>query len=125
MHRKDWRQAKTRQLSVRDVAEKLYYSARKKASSRGLVFALDFEDVLHKVALGRCAVTGIPFDMRLKPSKWCDLPFRASLDRIDNTIGYVPTNVQVVCKIYNHAKWTWNDDDVLTMATALIGEKSC
>lgn len=72
---------------------------------------------------GQCEVTGIPFDMRQKPYRGMDFPFRASLDRTDNAVGYLPHNIQVVCKIYNQCKFIWNEEDVMEMAYALITEQ--
>lgn len=40
-------------------------------------------------------------------------PYQASLDRIDSSIGYVKGNVRFVALIYNYAKNTFSDDDVI------------
>jgi hypothetical protein len=123
MARVNWRTIKAASLTPEQVAVKLYDAAKSKAAGRGLEFALDFNDVLRRVKTGRCEVTGIPFDMRQKPQGGLDFPFRASLDRIDNTVGYVTGNIQVVCKLFNTAKWVWNDEDVLFMARELVKMK--
>ena len=118
--RTDWRTAECRALDEEEVAWRLFQSARLKAKQRGLEFDLRFNDVLRKVQRGSCPVTGVPFDHRSKPLKGPDLPFRASLDRVDNARGYFADNIMVVSKIFNHAKWTWNADDVLTMARGIM-----
>lgn len=120
MARVNWRSIKTPKLTPEQVAVKLYDAAKSKATGRKLEFELDFNDVLARVKAGRCEVTGIPFDTRQKPYGGLDFPFRASLDRIDNTEGYVTGNIQVVVKIFNTAKWVWNDEDVLEMARNLV-----
>lgn len=120
MARVNWRTIKAPALSPEQVAVKLYDAAKGKAQSRGLEFNLRFGTVLAGVKAGRCAMTGIPFDMRQKPQGGLDFPFRASLDRIDNTRGYLDDNVQVVTKIFNTAKWVWNYEDVLEMARGLM-----
>ena len=120
MARVNWRTIQTPKLTAEQVAVKLYDAAKSKAAGRGLIFALDFKDVLKRVQAGHCEVTGIPFDMRQKPAGGLDFPFRASLDRIDNTIGYVTGNIQLTCKMFNTAKWCWNDEDVLHMARKLV-----
>jgi hypothetical protein len=120
MARHDWRDHVGHKIDHNECAWRLYDSAKNKAKSRGLEFTLRFNDVLNRVKLGKCEATGIPFDMREKPYYGTDLPFRASLDRRDNTKGYHADNIRVVCKIYNHSKWTWNEADVHRMARELI-----
>ena len=106
-------------LSPEEVAWKLYSSAESGAPKRNKAFELKYDDVLRLVEVGRCAMSGIPFDMNEKPFRGIDIPWRASLDRIDNSAGYLPDNIQVVCKIYNAAKYVWSDADVLKLARAL------
>lgn len=128
MARINWRTIKAPKLTAEQVAVKLYDAAKSKAAGRKLEFNLNFETVLAGVKAGRCAVSGIPFDMRQKPYGGLDFPFRASLDRIDNTIGYLDSNVQVTAKIYNQCKYVWNDEDVLHFAASIMEQhyvKNC
>ena len=120
--RTNWQDADCKTLTTDEVAWKLYESARTKAAQRGLEFDLKYYDVLRLVQHGKCVRTGIQFDLRCKPHRGPDLPFRASLDRVDNTRGYFADNIQVVVKIYNHAKWTWGEADVLAMARGIISQ---
>jgi hypothetical protein len=107
-------------LSDEEVAWKLYSSAKNGAPIRNKDFYLEYDDVLRLVKKGRCAMSGIIFDRNEKPFRGYDIPWRASLDRIDNSIGYLPDNIQVVCRIYNSAKYVWSDADVLKLARALV-----
>lgn len=109
----------TKLLSDEEVAWKLYASAQRSAPSRNKEFNLNYEDVLHLVEKGKCAISGIPFDMHERPFKGSEIPWRASLDRIDNAKGYTPDNIQVVSKIYNSAKYIWTDADVRRLAWAI------
>lgn len=118
--RQNWRNVVADPLEPEEVAWRLYNSAKTKAKKRGLTFKLKYNDVLRPVLAGACQATGIPFDHRAKPATGVDLPFRASLDRIDNTVGYEPDNIQIVCCIYNRSKAMWNVDDVVTMAEAIM-----
>jgi hypothetical protein len=118
MARVNWRTVRSPLLTPEQVAVKLYDAAKGKAAARKLEFNLHFNTVLGGVKAGQCAMSGILFDMRQKPYGM-DFPFRASLDRIDNTLGYLDSNVQIVCKIYNSAKYVWNDEDVIRLAIAL------
>ena len=40
-------------------------------------------------------------------------PYQASLDRIDNSLGYIKGNVRFVALIFNYAKNTFSDQDVI------------
>lgn len=57
---------------------------------------------------GKCLITGIALTLKLNHS-----PYQASLDRIDNTKGYIEGNVRFVALIYNYAKNTFSDSDVI------------
>lgn len=120
--RQSWREHKGPVLSDEEVAWLLLSSAKRGAQSRNLPLDIEYQDVLKLVRTGKCEISKIPFDKRRKPLHGSDLPFRASLDRIDNTKGYLKDNIQVVCRIFNHCKWTWDTEDVLTLATALVRE---
>lgn len=117
--RTHWKTYEYRAIKPQEVAFRLYESARTKAQSRGLTFDLDFESIQRRVVSGRCEATGILFDFFAKDPGVPEIPFRASLDRLDNTEGYTNVNTKVVSKIYNTAKWSWGEDDVLRMAIAL------
>lgn len=57
--------------------------------------------------LGRCAVTNIPLELDAN-----DFVNMASVDRIDNTRGYLPDNVQFVSCCVNYAKSSMNDERI-------------
>lgn len=85
-------------------AAELWKSCRKSAVSRKLQFSLTVEDVesMLKRSSRRCEVTGIPFSnaahdgMRIRP-------WRASVDRLNSSIGYSPENCRLVCASVNIA----------------------
>lgn len=103
-------------LSDEEVAIRLFRSAQTRSKRREIDFDIELCDVLERVQKGICEATGVEFDRRAGKS----LPFRASIDRIDNEKGYIKGNIQIVCRIYNTAKWTWNHEDVMKMAYALM-----
>lgn len=77
---------------------------------------------------GKCAVSGITF--RLDCLKEGDLTSRAfapSLDRRNNSLGYVAGNVRLVCRITNFALNTWGDAALLelSLAVANMWESMC
>lgn len=62
----------------------------------------DFINSLFKNQNGKCLLTGIDFDLE-KPQKTSIRPFSMSLDRIIPELGYMQTNVRLVCSIVNLA----------------------
>lgn len=57
---------------------------------------------------GRCAISGMPMQTQSGTREEKN-PYRASLDRVDNSQGYVRGNVRFVCHWVNNAKSTWAD----------------
>lgn len=47
-------------------------------------------------------------------------PQNASLDRLDQTKGYIKGNVRFVALIVNYARHSWTDNDVVTFARAVV-----
>jgi hypothetical protein len=68
---------------------------------------------------GKCAVTGLSFTVGGLTGTGKRNPFNASPDRIDNTKGYEPSNVQWVVFIYNLMKNNFNDEDIVLFVEAL------
>lgn len=67
----------------------------------------------------KCAVTGLSFTVGGLTGTGKRNPFNASPDRIDNTKGYEPDNVQWVVFIYNLMKNNFNDEDIVLFVEAL------
>lgn len=57
---------------------------------------------------GKCCISGVELTLKLNHT-----PYQASLDRINNSIGYIKGNVRFVALIYNYAKNTFSDDEVI------------
>lgn len=57
---------------------------------------------------GKCYISGIALTLKLNHT-----PYQASLDRIDNSMGYIEGNVRFVALIYNYAKNTFSDQEVI------------
>jgi len=58
----------------------------------------------------RCALSGVLFDGEIKPS----------LDRIDNTKGYIDGNVRLITVALNYAKATMTDEQFIAMCRAVV-----
>ena len=81
--------------------------ARTRSQIRGTPFDLDPDDILDRVAVGRCEATGMKLDLENVHS-----PFAPSLDQRLCGQGYTRDNVQVVCTIYNLMKSDFSQGDV-------------
>ena len=66
-----------------------FWTAKNRAKSKGIEFSLKVEDI---VVPAVCPVLGIP----LYTNKGKAGPNSPSLDRIDNTKGYTPENIQII-----------------------------
>lgn len=66
---------------------------------------------------GRCAVTGVEMTYVLgEGGTQCNL----SIDRIDSSLGYIPENVQLVCKQVNLMKHTMDHEDLMFWCRAIL-----
>jgi hypothetical protein len=70
------------------------------------------DSVLAKIEGGKCEKTGLPFEIREENERHKKRAFIPSPDRIDNSKGYEPDNVQWVLFIYNMMKNNFDDADV-------------
>ncbi len=100
-------------------ANDMLYCAKDRAKKKGLPYNLTKEFVVSKLKIGICPVTGLSFDMTMRP-----LGERSQLvptiDRKDPKIGYTIDNCQVVCWLYNRAKGDGTHADVMKLAEALV-----
>lgn len=85
-----------------------------------MLFDLDHEWLMHRLANGRCEQTGIAFEFDT-PEKSKRSPWAFSIDRIDCSKGYTKTNSQAVVWAYNAAKGEGVDQDVLFFARCMLG----
>lgn len=100
----------------------MFCHARKRAQTKGVPFDLDIEWVREKLTPGRCELTGIGFSYEPTPEfNWN--PYAPCLDRIIPALGYVKTNVRVVCNAVNFARMDWGDEVMMEVAHALVRNK--
>ncbi|SPA50620.1 hypothetical protein [Cupriavidus taiwanensis] len=96
----------------RGVANRLIAGARKRRP-----VTVSVEQIEAGIVRGACAVTGLPFVIGRSGTGARALA--PSIDRIDPSLDYTPTNTQVVCWLYNRAKGDGSHEDVLMLAEAL------
>lgn len=63
---------------------------------------------------GKCALTGMA--MEYEPQS----PKCISVDRIENSVGYIPSNIQLVCKWVNHAKNKMSNDQIRALLAEVV-----
>lgn len=74
---------------------------------------VDYLTALWEKQRGRCCVTGLPLEIT-KGGYWNSNqnPFVASIDRIDNKLGYIEGNVRIISWFWNDLKSTGKDSSV-------------
>lgn len=92
-------------------------SIRASAGRRGKDWKVSIADIhdLWERQDGKCALTGIP--MRKAPRTW-------SIDRIDNTCGYEPSNIQLVLKDINMMRGALDIPAFVEFCQAVIQHRS-
>lgn len=94
------RLARTRNGRIR----RMLHDARWNAGKAGRSCDITYGDI-DRAFRGRCAVTGLPFDMSvIVHGGRMRSPNAPSLDRRDSSKGYLPGNIQVVLEWVNQAK---------------------
>lgn len=103
-----------------ELSGKAWSSIRHKALSRGLEITITPEEAWSKYESqnGRCALTALPIHF----SKTNEHDRDASLDRIDNTTGYVSGNIQWVHKDINWMKGSFTTDRFVELCQMVAKE---
>lgn len=81
----------------KDVRKRILIAARARAKKKGLEFDIDIEDI---IIPARCPI----FNIKLKVAEGVHKESSPSLDRIDNTKGYVKGNVAIISRKANSLK---------------------
>ena len=102
-----------------EIGKSHWRVAVQNAEQRGYEFSITIEFMwaLFIKQDRKCALSGFPLIMLGKRRT-------ASIDRIDNSIGYVPSNVQWVHKDVNRLKGTFTVDRLLSLCTAISQKAS-
>ena len=107
--------------SIRGKAYTLLASMRNSSKKRCHDWSDDWwttDAIVKIIENGYCSKTGIKFVLSESTSK-AKNPFAPSPDRIDNTKGYEPSNVQWVVVMYNMMKHTYTNEQVDVFINAL------
>ena len=93
-----------------------YNRFRASAVTRGYCWDITVDDIasLYEIQRGRCALTG--WSVSWSSVGW---DHTASIDRIDNNLGYTLENIQLVHKDVNMARGTMGVEDFIEMCQAV------
>ena len=96
-----------------------YVAKAKSSRDRGIEFNLTFSEYKRLSKIKRCQYTGIVFSEYHNGSPKNENTMR-TLERIDNSKGYIKGNVVAVCKSINGIKSMWeNPSNPITMDLVL------
>ena len=87
----------------------MFQLAKHRAKTKGIPFDIEISDIIIPEI---CPILGLPLKTTIDGNR--DLS--PSLDRIDNTKGYVKGNVQVISFKANNMKCTANDEELINFA---------
>jgi len=89
------------------IPKDYYTTLKKNAQQRNLEFSVSLEDLneCFRFQSGKCMLTGEDLFFKKHPKQGYKKPGNASLDRIDNTQGYIHGNIQWVHKTVNMIKY--------------------
>ncbi len=112
-----------KRVRVAPLLDRLLRAALMRAKKQSIPFDLCLPDLeqIFIAQRGRCAVTGLPFELG-DPTKKTTFrrPLRMSLDRIAGQKGYVRGNVRLVCVAANYAMNEWGERTFLIIAAAAV-----
>ena len=87
----------------------LYQLAKHRAKSKGIEFNIELSDIIIPEV---CPILGLPIKKAIDGNR--DLS--PSLDRIDNSKGYIKGNIQVISFKANAMKLTANKDELINFS---------
>jgi len=96
----------------------------KNSKKRNHIFDVDIEylKTLWVEQKGICPFTKQKLILRTHNYKTDRNPYQASLDRIDNSKGYIKGNIRFVALMYNYAKNNFTDEEVIKFCTNVVRE---
>ena len=92
------------------------------AKKQGISINLTSEWIKEKLDKGICETSGLPIVKKpyLKGDRGRRTFYAASLDRIDNSLGYTQENCRIVCWGYNLIKNNYTDRDVNAFVISMM-----
>ena len=104
-----WKQANT--------ARRLLHQCKASAKYRGHECLITEELLARLLQNMTCSATGLPLTLEWKGPSGTN-PWAPSVDRLDNSLGYVPGNVRIVCWAFNNMRGDFPDEVIETLVRA-------
>lgn len=104
------------------IWEQIKWNAKTRALEFSLTKQLLWE--LYQRQNGKCALSGLLIGFANTSSEHTNGKTTASLDRIDSTIGYLPTNVQWVHKEINRMKGQLSDAEFKKLCSLVVQKEA-
>lgn len=112
-------QARERKSHVPSFAARLLSEMKKRSRQYGVECSLTKEDLIRSIETGICPRTGFAFHLGGNGKSFAH-PLVPTIDRLDAGGDYSHENTQVVSWVYNRAKGSGSDGDVLRFCKALV-----
>jgi len=109
--------------TLNGTATLLLNYANDRAKRNNLAYDLDRDFVLEKLKVGKCELTDLPFVKQISKGGGRN-PMTPSLDRIEPDLGYIKSNVRMICFGLNAALGNWGEETFLLFAKAMINKRS-
>ena len=104
-----------------DPCRRILNSSYGNAKSRGLEHSIGIRDVREVYPVDNiCPILGIPFTNIKQDKKSKKIGSNPSLDRIDNTLGYIPGNIQVISWKANSMKSDATKEELIAFAKGIL-----
>lgn len=98
---------------------KMHQRAKQRCKKSGLAFSISVDDITIPDV---CPILGIKLNMNSgKSGAYKNSP---SLDRVDNTKGYIKGNIQVISQLANAMKGAASDEELIKFANWVLSTRS-
>lgn len=98
---------------LRNYKKQILYRTESRAKAKGLEFNIDESDI---VIPEICPILEVPIIVGTKG----DYEYSLSIDRVDNSKGYIKGNVQIISKKANSMKNSANPDELITFCKNVL-----
>jgi hypothetical protein len=107
---------------MNDRAPFMFNAVKSKAKREKRDFKLTLDWIREKLNSGKCDLSGLPFEYKKykKGERGVRCFYAPSIDRVDNTRDYTPSNCRMVVWGYNLCKNNHADNDVMALALSLV-----